>query len=107
MLKSWVALALAAPLAAQTSGGDWKFAVSGDSRNCGNIVMPAIAHGVLQSGATFYWHLGDFRAIYTFDEDLVKPLNIITYSSCLSATFRCSSLPAITRPSLPPPARLT
>jgi hypothetical protein len=81
MLKSWVALALAAPLAAQTSGGDWKFAVSGDSRNCGNIVMPAIAHGVLQSGATFYWHLGDFRAIYTFDEDLVKPLNIITYET--------------------------
>src|SRR5580704_2483033 len=24
----------------------WKFAVSGDSRNCGDIVMPAIAVGV-------------------------------------------------------------
>ena len=52
---------------------EWKFAVSGDSRNCGDIVMPAIAAGVLRSGSQFYWHLGDFRAIYTFDEDLVPP----------------------------------
>lgn len=35
--------------------------------------MPAIAKEVLQSGAQFYWHLGDFRAIYTFDEDMVPP----------------------------------
>ena len=54
----------------------WKFAVSGDSRNCGDIVMPAIAQGVRQSGAEFYWHLGDFRAIYTFDEDLVPPASL-------------------------------
>lgn len=51
----------------------WKFAVSGDSRNCGDIVMPAIASAVRTSGAEFYWHLGDFRAIYDFDEDLVPP----------------------------------
>src|SRR6202158_2822105 len=51
----------------------WKFAVSGDSRNCGNIVMPAIAKAVLKSGAKFYWHLGDFRKIYDFDEDMVPP----------------------------------
>ena len=51
----------------------WKFAVSGDSRNCGDIVMPAIARDVLTDGARFYWHLGDFRAIYTFDEDMVPP----------------------------------
>jgi len=64
----------------------WTFAVSGDSRNCGDVVMPAIASGVKQKGASFYWHLGDFRAIYTFDEDLLhqpentaKPLNIIIY----------------------------
>ena len=32
------------PLAGQApANGTWKFAVSGDSRNCGNIVMPAIA----------------------------------------------------------------
>src|SRR6202040_2040010 len=51
----------------------WKFAVSGDSRNCGDIVMPSIASSVLKSGASFYWHMGDFRAIYDFDEDLVPP----------------------------------
>jgi hypothetical protein len=68
----------------------WKFAVSGDSRNCGDIVMPAIAAGVKSSGAEFYWHLGDFRAIYAFDEDIVppphlgiatKPLSIADYES--------------------------
>jgi hypothetical protein len=89
MTKLWLALALLAPLAAQQAA-PWKFAVSGDSRNCGDLVMPAIAAGVLHNSANFYWHLGDFRAIYTFDEDLVpppslnlptKPLNIITYET--------------------------
>jgi len=47
----------------------WTFAVSGDSRNCGNVVMPAIAAAVKKDGASFYWHLGDYRAIYTPDED--------------------------------------
>src|ERR1017187_10448724 len=90
MKKLWVAFALAAPLAAQNPPGSWKFAVSGDSRNCGDIVMPAIAAGVLHDGAGFYWHLGDFRAIYTFDEDMAPPpalnlpttpLNIIGYET--------------------------
>src|ERR1700720_2146363 len=70
----------------QSNNGDWYFAVSGDSRNCGDVVMPAIAAGVIQSGASFYWHLGDFRAIYNFDEDmqhqlehLAAPLDIIDY----------------------------
>ncbi len=48
---------------------EWSFVVSGDSRNCGNVVMPAIAAGVKKNGAAFYWHLGDLRAIYTTDED--------------------------------------
>jgi hypothetical protein len=47
----------------------WSFAVSGDSRNCGNVVMPAIAAGVKNDRAAFYWHLGDLRAIYGPDED--------------------------------------
>ena len=65
------------PLAAQPPATSaWKFAVSGDSRNCGDIVMPAIASGVLASGSEFYWHLGDFRAIYTFDEDMVPPAKL-------------------------------
>ena len=82
---------LSIPLAAQPPANSaWKFAVSGDSRNCGDIVMPAIASGVLASRSEFYWHLGDFRAVYTFDEDMVppaslplpaKPLNIIDYEN--------------------------
>ncbi len=55
----------------------FKFAVSGDSRNCGDIVMPAIASSVLKSGADFYWHLGDFRAIYDFDQDMAPPASIV------------------------------
>ncbi|HYL10953.1 MAG TPA: metallophosphoesterase [Candidatus Acidoferrales bacterium] len=67
------------PLSAQT----WKFAVAGDSRNCGDVVMPAIAENVRRSNAVFYWHLGDFRAIYDFDEDYRQAagpgVNIIRY----------------------------
>jgi hypothetical protein len=48
---------------------NWTFAVSGDSRNCGDVVMPAIANGVKRDHAEFYWHLGDYRAIYDFDQD--------------------------------------
>jgi hypothetical protein len=66
----------------------WRFVVSGDSRNCGDVVMPAIAAGAKMDGAAFYWHLGDLRAIYDFDEDMVqaakvadKPLTIIAYEA--------------------------
>ncbi len=31
--------------------------------------MPAIAGGVRADHAAFYWHLGDYRAIYRFDQD--------------------------------------
>ena len=55
--------------AASQAQQPWTFAVSGDSRNCGDVVMPAIAAGVHQDHAAFYWHLGDFRAIYDFDQD--------------------------------------
>ena len=50
--------------------------MSGDSRNCGDVVMPGIASAVLKSGASFYWHLGDFRAIYDFDEDMAPPAKL-------------------------------
>jgi hypothetical protein len=56
--------------------GTWKFVVGGDSRNCGNVVMPAVAAGAAAAGAAFYWHLGDFRALYDFDEDLVTARRI-------------------------------
>jgi hypothetical protein len=52
--------------------GSWHFVVAGDSRNCGDVVMPAIAEAAKNNNAKFYWHLGDWRAIYTFDEDMVQ-----------------------------------
>jgi len=71
----WRRRVLAALVAMLALGGraawaqEWMFAVSGDSRNCGDVVMPAIAAGVIQDGAKFYWHLGDFRAMYAVDDD--------------------------------------
>lgn len=64
-------LAYQPPSEGQSSAG-WSFAVSGDSRNCGDIVMPEIAAGVRSDAARFYWHLGDFRANYDFDQDLIS-----------------------------------
>ena len=42
LLTLWITATLPAQ-EQPNSGGSWKFAVSGDSRNCGDIVMPAIA----------------------------------------------------------------
>jgi Calcineurin-like phosphoesterase len=63
-------LMLAALPAVSQQAGTWKFAVSGDSRNCGDVVMPAIARDVLRHNVAFYWHLGDFRKMYDLDEDI-------------------------------------
>ena len=52
-----------------TANGSWRFVFTGDSRNCGNVVMPAIAEGARAAGAKFFWHLGDFRALFKIDED--------------------------------------
>src|ERR1700749_3633757 len=60
-----------APARAQSSATQWSFAVSGDSRNCGDFVMPAIAAKVKAENDAFYWHLGDFRWITKPDEDLI------------------------------------
>jgi hypothetical protein len=90
------ALLLAGPVLGQArqETAAWDFAVSGDSRNCGDVVMPAIAAGVLRDRAAFYWHLGDFRAIYAFDEDIVrqpehiaKPLTISDYEAAAWPDF--------------------
>lgn len=64
----------------------WQFAVSGDSRNCGDVVMPAIAQDMTKTDASFYWHLGDLRAVYDFDEDIVnrpgaRHLSILDYEN--------------------------
>lgn len=54
----------------------WAFAVSGDSRDCGDLVMPKIARTIeTETGgprAELYWHLGDFRRMYGIDCDIVK-----------------------------------
>jgi len=52
-------------------GTAWRFAVSGDSRDCGDVVMPGIAAAVLRDDVQFYWHLGDFRKLSDPDEDIV------------------------------------
>jgi hypothetical protein len=68
------------------AGSTWTFAVSGDSRNCGDVVMPGIAANAMKHKPEFYWHLGDLRAIYNFDEDILHlpqyrtaPPSISTY----------------------------
>jgi hypothetical protein len=66
-----VAAAQNASTAGKPHSGDvaWSFAVSGDSRNCGDVIMPAIAGGAKKDNAAFYWHLGDLRATVFIDED--------------------------------------
>ena len=90
ILALLLALCATASLGAQeppNSAASWKFAVSGDSRNCGDIVMPAIAQGVRRDGASFYWHLGDYRAIYTFDEDYLHIHPDSTISNYLAGAW--------------------
>ena len=57
---------------AQSDAPLWTFAVSGDSRNCGDFVMPAIAASLKAENDTFYWHLGDFRWMSQPDQDLLS-----------------------------------
>src|SRR5580658_1133855 len=63
-LERW--LAATSPVSQKS----WRFVVSGDSRNCGDVVMPTIATNSLRYAPAFYWHLGDLRAIYKIDEDM-------------------------------------
>ncbi len=59
-----------------SAGGSWYFAVSGDSRDCGDVVMPRIAALIAknnrQKPVGFYWHLGDFRRMYEPDCDILR-----------------------------------
>ena len=64
----------------------WYFAVAGDSRNCGDIVMPAIAGDAKKQNVSFYWHLGDLRRTSSADEDFIaekahtgKPTDLAEY----------------------------
>ncbi len=94
------ALALAAlPLLAgvrpvQSPAAPWHFAVSGDSRNCGDVVMPALAATARRNQPAFYWHLGDLRRIYDFDEDMQhdpehvkEPMTISEYEAAAWSDF--------------------
>lgn len=67
-----IALLLVVTFAAFARPKAWQFVFSGDSRNCGDIVMPAIAQDITKTNAEFYWHLGDLRAVYDFDEDIMN-----------------------------------
>ena len=81
LANSWVGAKSFGPSAATRdeaseplASGSWYFAVSGDSRDCGDLIMPKIAHSIAakrkQLRLKFYWHLGDFRALYRIDCDL-------------------------------------
>ncbi|MFI5362507.1 MAG: hypothetical protein ACHQ49_11100 [Elusimicrobiota bacterium] len=76
-------LAAASVPFAASAEAPFRFAASGDSRNCGDVVVPAIAAGAKKDGAKFYWHLGDLRATFTFDEDMLAErggkMNIASY----------------------------
>jgi len=79
-------VSLTARTAESQSPQTWYFAVSGDSRNCGDVVMPAIAADALKHNVAFYWHLGDLRKISGPDQDFVqekavagKPTDLATY----------------------------
>ena len=82
-----VLLLCAAPLLVTPAQAQqpWTFVVSGDSRDCGDVVMPAIAAGTHHDQAAFYWHLGDFRLITDFDADYKQqattPPTILDYET--------------------------
>jgi hypothetical protein len=56
----------------KNSAPTWYFAVSGDSRNCGDVVVPAIAADALKHNVAFYWQLGDLRKTSAPDEDFIE-----------------------------------
>lgn len=81
-----LALAAQATFAQRPSGETWHFVASGDSRNCGDVVMPGIAETAKKYQAAFYWHLGDLRLTTGFDEDIshqpdhvARPLSVAEY----------------------------
>jgi hypothetical protein len=79
-------LCLTVPRLVSGQDGEWRFLAAGDARNCGDVVMPAIAETAKQRNVSFYWHLGDLRYIAGFDEDIQhqkayveRPLTISAY----------------------------
>jgi len=94
-------LASSPAVSASHADSTWAFAVSGDSRNCGDVVMPSIAEGARTSHVAFYWHLGDLRAIYDFDEDfraLHPKANITEYLTTAWLDFERNQIEAFDVP---------
>jgi hypothetical protein len=63
---------------AQTpQSGSWYFTVAGDSRDCGDLIMPKIARSIeslkSKTPSAFYWHLGDLRQLIAPDCDMIIP----------------------------------
>jgi hypothetical protein len=62
--------------AARPPAPTWYFAISGDSRDCGDLIMPKIAAAIAGrrqvAPVEFYWHLGDFRRLTDVDCDIAK-----------------------------------
>ena len=73
------ATSTAEPSAPLPNSSSWYFAVSGDSRDCGDLIMPKIASSIAARSKPlrpkFYWHLGDFRALYRIDCDIAKRMD--------------------------------
>jgi Calcineurin-like phosphoesterase len=89
---AWRAAARTGFPAPTLAEGSWRFIVSGDSRNCGDIVMPTIASNSKQFDPKFYWHLGDLRAINGIDEDMAAAAKVRGESlSCQSYQLRAWS----------------
>lgn len=57
---------------AKDPAASWTFAASGDSRNCGDVIVPAIAADAMKHHVAFYWHLGDLRKISAPDQDFLQ-----------------------------------
>jgi len=87
MVRRFAPLALGVLMAAAVGvhgeepahGGSWYFAVTGDSRDCGDLVMPKIAHDIAanegKTPVAFFWHLGDFRLGFDIDCDMLERLH--------------------------------
>jgi len=76
LLVPMLGLFIVAPVRGQAPPqGTWYFAVSGDSRDCGDLIMPKIARSIELSRARtpveFYWHLGDLRRMFDIDCDML------------------------------------
>ena len=79
------------------SESSWYFAVSGDSRDCGDLIMPKIANSIAakrqQLPLKFYWHLGDFRALFRIDCDMA--LHMDPSFKCIQGDVSQSETPTM------------